>query len=64
MDVVVLTDKRYLGPSSGQGEPMEGYIDNLLTEDRLVMDALVACGLTVDRRAWCDNSMDRGGLSI
>lgn len=58
MDVVVLTDKRYLGPSSGQGEPMEGYIDNLLTEDRLVMDALEACGLTVDRRAWCDTLMD------
>ena len=58
MDVMVLTDKRYLGPSSGQGEPMEGYIDNLLTEDRLVMDALVACGLTVDRRAWCDNSVN------
>lgn len=37
---------------------MEGYIDNLLTEDRLVMDALEACGLTVDRRAWCDTLMD------
>ncbi|MEC7951072.1 MAG: hypothetical protein VX190_06910, partial [Bacteroidota bacterium] len=58
MDVVVLTDKRYLGPSLRQGEPTGGYIDNLLTEDRLVMNALVACGLTVDRRAWCDNSMD------
>ena len=58
MDVVVLTDKRYLGPSLGHGGPMGGYINNLLTEDRLVMDALVACGLTVDRRAWCDNSMD------
>lgn len=58
MDVVVLTDKRYLGPSPGEGEPVEGYIDNLLTEDRLVMDALAACGLSVDRKAWCDDSMD------
>jgi len=58
MDVVVLTDKRYLGPSLGHGDPMEGYIDNLLTEDRLVMEALETCGLTVDRRAWCDTRMD------
>ena len=58
MDVVVLTDKRYLGPSLGHGDPMEGYIDNLLTEDRLVMKALETCGLTVDRRAWCDTRMD------
>ena len=35
---------------------MKGYIDNLLTEDRLVMEALEACGLTVDRRAWCDTA--------
>ena len=58
MDVVVLTDRRYLASSSGAGEPAEGYIDNLLTEDGLVMDALVACGLTVDRKAWCDDRMD------
>ena len=58
MDVVVLTDKRYVGPSLGHREPMEGYINNLLTEDRLVMDALEACGLKVDRRAWCDTRMD------
>ena len=57
MDVVVLTDRRYVNPT-GTHEPNEGYVDNVLTEDRLVMAALARCGLQVERRAWCDDTMD------
>lgn len=57
MDVVILTDKRYAGQPSSKG-PVAGYVDNLLLEDRLVADALRELGLDVDRRAWCDASMD------
>ena len=57
MDVVILTDKRYAGQPSSTG-PVAGYVDNLLLEDRLVADALRELGLDVDRRAWCDASMD------
>ena len=57
MDVVILTDKRYAGQPSSTGS-VAGYVDNLLLEDRLVADALLELGLDVDRRAWCDASMD------
>lgn len=57
MDVVVLTDKRYLNAAS-KDDPNKDYFDNLLTEDMMVLDALKKCGLRVDRRAWCDEAMD------
>ena len=39
MNVVVLTDRRYVGdhPQSG---PVEGYADNVMLEDNLVCEAL------------------------
>ncbi|MTI87784.1 MAG: hypothetical protein FH748_07435 [Balneolaceae bacterium] len=48
-DVVILTDSRYVDPSA-----TTDYVQNLLTEDRLVREALEAQGLTVLRKDWAD----------
>ena len=39
MDVVVLTDRRYVGTDLVKG-PVEGYVENVILEDTLVCDAL------------------------
>lgn len=53
MDVVVLTDRRYVGTDLVKG-PVEGYVENVILEDTLVCDALERQGLRVSRHAWCD----------
>ncbi|GGW61230.1 RimK-like ATP-grasp domain-containing protein [Winogradskyella epiphytica] len=51
-DVIVLTDHRYLNDSN------EPYKHNVFYEDSLVLKALEAEGLIVDRKAWDDASFD------
>lgn len=53
IDVVVLTDRRYINP-----EQINGYISNVLLEDDLVVKALEAKGLNVLRRSWDDMDFD------
>ena len=57
MNVVVLTDRRYVGdhPQSG---PVEGYADNVMLEDNLVCEALKKRGVPATRHAWCDPEVD------
>ncbi len=52
-DIVVLTDPRYVNPNS-----KEGYIQNLLQEDQLVMEALKALNYKVKRLSWDDPNFD------
>jgi glutathione synthase/RimK-type ligase-like ATP-grasp enzyme len=52
-DVVVLTDHRYVSPTK-----KTPYIENVLLEDRLVVEALQNEGLTVGRKAWDDPDFD------
>ncbi|MAD98158.1 MAG: hypothetical protein CMB99_12605 [Flavobacteriaceae bacterium] len=52
-DIVVLTDSRYVQPDS-----KEDYIQNLLKEDQLVVDALEALDYKVKRLAWDDPNFD------
>ncbi len=52
-DVVVLTDERYINP-----EKRNPYIDNVLLEDQLIIDALVDQGLQVTKIAWSDKHFD------
>lgn len=49
VDVVVLTDHRYVAP-----EQTNDYINNVLLEDATVVNALKEQGLRVERRAWDD----------
>lgn len=53
IDVVILTDKRYVNPTV-----RNPYIDNVLLEDQLVKDALEQQGLTVLKLAWDDPDFD------
>lgn len=50
-DVVVLTDSRFLC-----SEHPEQYVQNVLLEDRLIMEALQRKGLKVTRKDWADPS--------
>lgn len=52
-DVVILTDERYVNPTK-----KSEYIDNVITEDRLVMDGLEKRGLKTKKVAWSDSSFD------
>ncbi|WP_343486221.1 hypothetical protein [Allomuricauda sp. d1] len=52
-DVVVLTDSRYVNPTSN-----EAYIENLLLEDRLVVESLQKVGLKTLRLSWDDPDFD------
>jgi hypothetical protein len=52
-DVVLLTDSRYVDPNS-PGE----YVQNILTEDKLVREALERKGLIVERKDWADPEFD------
>ncbi|MEX2363884.1 MAG: hypothetical protein WD597_09675, partial [Balneolaceae bacterium] len=52
-DVVILTDSRYVNPSApGQ------YVQNILTEDRLVQQSLEQKQLKVTRKDWADPGFD------
>ena len=52
-DVVVLTDHRYVDPKE-----KTPYIQNVLQEDQLVLEALQNQGLKVVRKAWDDPHFD------
>lgn len=52
-DVLVLTESRYIQP-----EETDQYIDNVLLEDRLVVEALEAEGLKAARVDWADPEVD------
>jgi glutathione synthase/RimK-type ligase-like ATP-grasp enzyme len=52
-DAVVLTDPRYINPIK-----QSVYIDNVLLEDRLVLEALQKHGLKAVRKSWDDPDFD------
>lgn len=52
-DVVILTDQRYVNPKK-----RNEYIDNVIKEDGLVMEALENLGLKTKKVAWSDLSFD------
>lgn len=52
-DITLLTDARYVNPSS-----IDWYIQNILEEDRLVTEALQKKGLTVTRTNWDNPEYD------
>lgn len=52
-DVVVLTDSRYVNPTK-----TNEYVNNILKEDRLVLEALENKGLKATKVAWSDASFD------
>lgn len=52
-DVVVLTDPRYINPKK-----QSVYIDNVLLEDRLVLEAFQKQGLNAIRKSWDDPNFD------
>ena len=53
IDVVILTDKRYVNPIE-----RNEYIENILLEDQLVQEALEKEGLKVKRLSWDDADFD------
>lgn len=52
-DVVILTDERYVNPKR-----RNDYIDNVMKEDQLIMDALIALDFHVIKVAWSDPNFD------
>ena len=62
MNVVVLTDRRYVGNDLATG-PVEGYVENVILEDTLVCDALARRGLRVSRHAWCDSDVNWSNIT-
>lgn len=52
-DVVVLTDDRYVNPTK-----RSEYIENVLLEDQLVLDALKNQGLNATKKSWSDPKFD------
>lgn len=57
-DVVLLTDSRYVNPVL-PGE----YVQNILTEDQIVKEALEDKGLRVERKDWADPDFDWGSTN-
>lgn len=53
LDLVVLTDPRYVNPD----KPVS-YVLDVLKEDQIVMDACQRQGLSVERRSWDDPYFD------
>jgi glutathione synthase/RimK-type ligase-like ATP-grasp enzyme len=52
-DIVVLTDKRFVNPAKD-----DVYMQNVVTEDRMVVESLEKKGLKVYRTHWDDPEMD------
>ncbi len=52
-DIVLLTEKQYINP-----EKVDWYVEQVLTEDRLVQEALENKGLTVIKKDWADPDFD------
>ena len=50
-DVVLLTDSRYVNPKK-----IDPYIQNVLKEDRLVMDGLEKLNLRTIKKDWNDTN--------
>ena len=55
-EVLVLTERRYEGDGSLSNMPRE-YVDNVLQEDGLVVDALMRVGFAAKRVAWCNDGI-------
>lgn len=53
LDVVILTDHRYIKPKK-----IDWYTKQILLEDQLLHDALTKQGLKVDRKAWSDKNFN------
>ncbi|SNS49635.1 Glutathione synthase/RimK-type ligase, ATP-grasp superfamily [Ekhidna lutea] len=53
LDVVILTDERYVNPKK-----RNEYVNNVITEDQLVMDALEKLKLKTKKVAWSDKTFD------
>ena len=53
LDVVVLTDERYIAP-----QETNEYTTNVMFEDQLVMTGLIKKGLSVKKVAWTDPNFD------
>ncbi len=53
LDVVVLTDERYIAPKE-----TNEYTTNVMFEDQLVMTGLIKKGLAVKKVAWTDPNFD------
>ena len=53
LDVVVLTDERYIDPKE-----RNPYISNVLMEDQLVLDELERRGIKTKKLAWSDATFD------
>ena len=52
-DVVILTDNRYVNPTT-----TNWYIDQVLLEDQLLQTALEDKGLKVCKKDWADSNFD------
>lgn len=52
-DVVLLTEQKYINPST-----VDWYTDQVLTEDGLVLDALEKSGLHAIKKDWADPDFD------
>ena len=52
-DVVLLTDSRYVNPSK-----VDQYIENVLNEDGLVIDALKNLNIRVTKKDWNDSNFE------
>ncbi|NQZ78811.1 MAG: hypothetical protein HRT61_22255 [Ekhidna sp.] len=52
-DIVILTDERYVNPQT-----RNEYVNNVLKEDQLVLDALQKLGFSAKKVAWSDESFD------
>ena len=52
-DVVVLTEDQYINPKE-----KNAYINNVLLEDKLVIDALLKKGLHVIKKSWSDQNFN------
>ncbi len=52
-DIVILTDDRYVNP-----HVRNAYVDNVMHEDRLVINALEKKGLAVKKVSWSDSQFD------
>ncbi|MDP5170145.1 MAG: hypothetical protein NWR72_07860 [Bacteroidia bacterium] len=57
-DLLLLTDRRYVAPPE-----LTPYVQNVLTEDRLVAEALERLGLRVGRVDWSDASVNWASTS-
>ncbi|TNE87304.1 MAG: hypothetical protein EP330_18985 [Deltaproteobacteria bacterium] len=60
LDVIVLTEARYVSRDSAPATVPDWYLEQVLREDARVVDALRARGLSVERRAWDDPAVLSG----